>query len=71
MVIFKMTQKAAEDRTTMKVPVSFRELVRQRAKDCDMTMMDYLVETIEGRSANLRQNGSKPSTAGTQTEAAL
>lgn len=41
-----MTKKADEPRTTMRVPVSFRELVRKNAKQMNVNMMDYLISKV-------------------------
>jgi hypothetical protein len=61
---FKMTKKALEPRTTMKVPVSFRELVRRKAKEKDRTMMDFLVETIEAGAGRQAQTPTTTPTGG-------
>lgn len=41
-----MTAKADEPRTTMKIPVSLREIIRVRAQDRKMTMMDYIIQLV-------------------------
>jgi len=41
-----MTRKAEEPRTTMKVPISFRERVRKISEKNKTTMMEYLISIV-------------------------
>ena len=45
-----MTAKADEPRTLIKVPVSFRTVMRQRAKTNDTTMIAEIMKLIENKA---------------------
>jgi len=54
-----MTRKADEPRTVMRVPVSFRDHIREKAQKHGKNMLEYLVETIE---AGERRQATTPTT---------
>jgi len=41
-----MTKKASEPRLTMKIPLSFRDKIRQHAQKKGLTMMEYVVAIV-------------------------
>lgn len=50
-MVTKMTHKAEEPRCTLKIPVSLRVFIGEKAKQENTTMMEYVDRKIRGEKA--------------------
>jgi hypothetical protein len=50
-----MSAKAPEPRTMMKMPTSLRDEIKRKAKQMDVSMMDYVKWLIDKEKARLQE----------------